>query len=88
MAEFHVHGEAVIKEIQNSLSKIPNLRLAEAGEFTKLAFQNGKINLLKAKCCNLISSETKSKTTTINVMSGKVQINLIHLRETVKNFIS
>ena len=35
MAEFHVHGSgAVINEIQYSLSQMPNLRLAEAGEFT------------------------------------------------------
>ena len=50
MAEFHVHGSvAVIEAIHTSVSKIANCRLAEPGEFTKLAFQNGKINLLKAE---------------------------------------
>ena len=50
MAEFHIHGsKAVIDALHHSISKIENCRLAEAGEFTKLAFQNGKINLLKQK---------------------------------------
>ena len=50
MAEFHVHGSiAVVLAIQNSISKIENCRIAEPGEFTKIAFQNGKINLLKAE---------------------------------------
>ena len=58
MAEFHVHGSrAVIMAIQNSISQIKNCRLAEPGEFTKIAFQNNKINLLKAESvADLISS--------------------------------
>ena len=48
MAEIHIHGgKAGILAVQNEISKIKNCRLAEPGEFTKLAFQNGKINLLK-----------------------------------------
>ena len=50
MAEFHIHGsKAVIDALHHSISKIENCRLADPGEFTKLAFQNGKINLLKAE---------------------------------------
>ena len=61
MAEFHVHGsKAVIEAINLSLSKIEGCRLAEPGEFTKIAFQNGKINLLKAESiADLISAETE-----------------------------
>ena len=45
MAEIQVHGsKAVILALQNEISKLKNCRLAEPGEFTKLAFQNGKIN--------------------------------------------
>jgi len=74
MAEFHVHGSsAVIKSIQNSISKIENCRLAEPGEFTKIAFQNGKINLIKAEgIADLISSETEiQRQQAIKIMSGK-----------------
>ena len=50
MAEIQVHGsKAVVDALHSSLSSIENCRLAEPGEFTKLAFQNGKINLLKAE---------------------------------------
>jgi tRNA modification GTPase len=58
LAEFHVHGSiAVVKAIHLEISKIKNCRLAEPGEFTKRAFQNGKINLLKAESIgDLISS--------------------------------
>jgi len=74
MAEFHVHGSrAVIEAMHNSISKINNCRLAEPGEFTKKAFQNGKINLLKAESISdLISSETEiQRRQAINIMSGK-----------------
>ncbi len=48
MAEIQVHGsKAVIDAIHSSISTVENCRLAEPGEFTKLAFQNGKINLLR-----------------------------------------
>ena len=61
MAEIHVHGgKAVILAVQKEISKIKNCRLAEPGEFTKLAFQSGKINLLKAESiADLISAETE-----------------------------
>ena len=91
MAEFHVHGSrAVINEIQNSLSQIPNLRLAEAGEFTKLAFQNGKINLLKAESVSdLISSETEiQRQQAIKVMSGKSAEKFNLLRERLLKILS
>ena len=74
MAEFHVHGSiSVIMAVQNSISKIENCRLADPGEFTKLAFQNGKINLLKAESISdLISSETEiQRQQALNIMSGK-----------------
>ena len=91
MAEFHIHGsKAVINEIQNSLSQIPNLRLAEAGEFTKLAFQNGKINLLRAESvADLISSETEiQRQQAIKVMSGKTSDKFNLLRERLLKILS
>jgi len=61
MAEIHVHGsKAVIQSLLKSISQVKNCKMAEPGEFTKLAFQNGKINLLKAESIgDLISSETE-----------------------------
>jgi len=74
LAEFHVHGSrAVINAMHNSISKIENCRLAEPGEFTKRAFQNGRINLLKAESiADLISSETEiQRKQALKIMSGK-----------------
>ena len=73
LAEFHVHGSrAVIKAMHSAISKIENCRLAEPGEFTKRAFQNGRINLLKAESiADLISSETEiQRKQAIKVMTG------------------
>jgi tRNA modification GTPase len=82
MAEIHVHGsKAVIDALHSTISSIKNCRLAEPGEFTKLAFQNGKINLLKAESiADLISSETEiQRQQAIKIMNGKSanQFNLI-----------
>ncbi len=74
LAEFHVHGSrAVIKAMHSAISKVKNCRLAEPGEFTKMAFQNGKINLLKAESiADLISSETEiQRKQALEIMNGK-----------------
>ena len=74
MAEFHVHGSrAVIDAMHNAISKVKNCRIAEPGEFTRIAFQNGKINLLKAESiADLITSETEiQRQQAIKIMSGK-----------------
>jgi len=74
LAEFHVHGSrAVINAMHFSISNIKNCRLAEPGEFTKRAFQNGKINLLKAESiADLISSETEiQRKQALKIMSGQ-----------------
>jgi tRNA modification GTPase len=61
LAEFQVHGSnAVINAFLKVLADQENCRLAEPGEFTKLAFQNDKIDLLKAESIgDLIHSETE-----------------------------
>ena len=74
MVEFHVHGsKAVIDDLQNVLSKFDGCRLAEPGEFTKLAFQNNKINLLKAESIgDLIAAETElQRKQALRIMSGQ-----------------
>ena len=74
LAEFHVHGSrAVISSMHRAISKVKNCRLAEPGEFTKRAFQNGRINLVKAESiADLISSETEiQRKQALKIMSGK-----------------
>src|SRR6516164_8718930 len=50
VAEFHVHGgRAVLAALFAAISRIPNLRAAEPGEFTRRAFENGKLDLTEAE---------------------------------------
>lgn len=50
VAELHVHGSrAVIATLFTTLSSLPNMRPAEPGEFTRRAFENGKIDLTEAE---------------------------------------
>jgi tRNA modification GTPase len=91
MAEFHIHGsKAVIEALHSSISKVENCRLAEPGEFTKLAFQNGKINLLKAESiADLISAETEiQRQQAIKIMNGKSADKFNELREKLLKILS
>jgi len=91
MAEIHVHGsKAVIDALHTSISKIENCRLAEPGEFTKLAFQNGKIDLLQAESiADLISSETEiQRQQAIKIMNGKSAVQFNFLREKLLKILS
>jgi tRNA modification GTPase len=50
VAEFHVHGgRAVLAALLAAISLIPNTRAAEPGEFTRRAFENGKLDLTEAE---------------------------------------
>ena len=91
MAEIQVHGsKAVIDALHSSISNVENCRLAEPGEFTKLAFQNGKINLLKAESiADLISSETEiQRQQAIKIMNGKSSDQFNFLREKLLKVLS
>ena len=91
MAEIQVHGsKAVIDALHYSISTIENCRLAEPGEFTKLAFQNGKINLLKAESvADLISAETEiQRQQAIKIMNGKSADKFNFLREKLLKILS
>ncbi len=91
MAEFHVHGgKAIVLALQNELSKIENFRLAEPGEFTKIAFQNGKINLLKAEgIADLISAETEmQRLQAVKIMKGNSAEKFDNLREKLLKILS
>ena len=91
MAEFHVHGsKAVIQAALKSISEIKNCRLAEPGEFTKIAFQNDKINLLKAESIgDLIYSETEiQRKQAIKIIEGRSEHIFNELREELIKILS
>src|SRR5258706_11499109 len=50
VAEFHVHGgRAVLAALFAALSRFADIRPAEPGEFTRRAFENGKLDLTEAE---------------------------------------
>ena len=63
VVELQVHGgRAVIAGVLEALASLPGLRPAEPGEFTKRAFQNGKIDLTAAEgLLDLIEAETAAQ---------------------------
>ena len=63
VVEYHVHGgRAVIQSLTKALAAQPGHRMAEPGEFTRRAFENGKIDLTGAEAvADLINAETQAQ---------------------------
>jgi tRNA modification GTPase len=63
MAELHVHGgRAVIAAVLAALAKLAGLRPAEAGEFTRRAFENGRMDLTAVEgLADLVAAETEAQ---------------------------
>jgi tRNA modification GTPase len=62
-AEFQLHGgRAVVQALLKHVASLPGCRLASAGEFTRRAFLNGKMDLLAAEAAaDIISAETEAQ---------------------------
>lgn len=63
VVELQVHGStAVISSVLETLSNIKNLRMAEPGEFTRRALENGKLDLAQVEgLADLIDAETEAQ---------------------------
>jgi tRNA modification GTPase len=63
VAELQLHGgRAVVASVFAALSRVPGLRPAEAGEFTRRAFENGKLDLTAVEgLADLVLAETESQ---------------------------
>ena len=63
VVELHLHGgRAVVSGVIEALATLPGLRLAEPGEFTRRAFENGKLDLTEAEAvADLIDAETTAQ---------------------------
>ncbi|WP_413204518.1 tRNA uridine-5-carboxymethylaminomethyl(34) synthesis GTPase MnmE [Rhodospirillum sp. A1_3_36] len=61
VAEFQTHGgTAVIAAMLEALSRVPDLRPAEPGEFSRRAFLNGRMDLTEAEAiADLVNAETE-----------------------------
>lgn len=63
VAELHLHGSrAVVSAVLRALSRQPSLRMAEPGEFTRRALENGRLDLTEVEALSdLISAETEAQ---------------------------
>lgn len=75
LAELQLHGgRAVVAAVEAALAVIPGLRRAAAGEFTRRAFLNGRIDLAEAEgLADLLAAETESqRVQALGMASGHV----------------
>lgn len=72
VAEFHLHGgRAVVAGMLGALGALPGLRPAEPGEFTRRAFDNGRIDLAEAEgLADLLTAETQSQRRAALALAG------------------
>ncbi|GAA6221279.1 tRNA modification GTPase GTPBP3, mitochondrial isoform X2 [Lates japonicus] len=73
--EFHIHGgPAVVTAVLQALGSVPGMRPAEAGEFTRRAFQAGKLGLTEVEGLgDLIHAETEAqRRQALRQMSGEL----------------
>ncbi|HUL05122.1 MAG TPA: tRNA uridine-5-carboxymethylaminomethyl(34) synthesis GTPase MnmE [Candidatus Acidoferrum sp.] len=63
VAELHIHGgRAVVRSVLEALASCDGLRPAEAGEFTRRAFEHGKLDLTAAEgLADLVNAETEAQ---------------------------
>ncbi len=72
MVEFQIHGAPVIlKRLLEAILQTGLVRLAEPGEFTRRAFQNGKIDLAETERLNfLLKAETELQLRVVRELEG------------------
>lgn len=72
MAELHLHGgRAVTASVLSALAALPGLRPAEPGEFTRRAFETGRIDLNEAEALgDLLAAETESQRRNAMLLAG------------------
>ena len=84
VVELHLHGSsAVIAAVLKELSALPNVRMAEAGEFTRRALENGRLDLAQVEgLADLIDAETEAqRRQALKVMRGSLSEKAMKWRE-------
>jgi tRNA modification GTPase len=85
-AELQVHGSpAVVRRLLRGISSLPGLRLAEAGEFTRRAFLNGRLDLTEVEGLgDLIGAETETqRQQAVARLAGGISDRVAAWRETL-----
>lgn len=88
-AELFPHGNPlIVRQLIAALCKIPNVRLAQRGEFTRRAFLNGKMDLVQAESvADIIHAQTTFAIDNAQkLLSGKFSDDIHHLVRMLKDF--
>lgn len=90
MVEINCHGGTYVTRLILNILLENGCRLAEAGEFTKRAYLNGRINLSQADSINdLINAQTEIQAkSAIKGINGSTKRLLDNLMDEIKNIIS
>lgn len=91
VVEYHLHGsQAVLEEMYEVLSALPHHRMAEPGEFTRRAFENGKMDLTGAEAvADLIDAQTVAqKSQALQQMGGALSALYGDWTERLKNSLA
>jgi tRNA modification GTPase len=72
LAELHLHGgRSVVAAVSAALARVPGLRPARQGEFTRRAFENGRIDLAEAEgLADLLAAETEAQRRNALALAG------------------
>lgn len=85
-AELHCHGgRAVVAAVLAELARLPGLRAAEAGEFTRRAFTNGRLDLAQADALgDLLAAETElQRQVALAGVGGALSVQVTRWRDEV-----
>ena len=97
VAELHLHGgRSVVAAVLDALGRIEGLRSAEPGEFTRRAFENGRMDLAEAEgLADLLAAETQSQRRAALALAGGLlsrrveawQVRLLQLAAEVESLL-
>jgi len=85
--ELFPHGNPfIVRKLMAAICEVPDVRLAERGEFTKRAFLNGKMDLVQVEALGdvLCARDAKSLSNAQRLLSGEVSCEIKALAEKIK----
>lgn len=89
-AEFHLHGSEAVYQLFYQIFQKLGARLAKAGEFSKRAFENNRLDLTQAEAiADLIDAQTDAqRRQALSQMGGAMKKNLEGFRETLQDMLA
>jgi tRNA modification GTPase len=86
LVELHLHGgRSVVAAVLEALGKIENLREAQPGEFTRRAFEHGRIDLAEAEgLADLLTAETQfQRRAALSLAGGALSRTIEHWQDQI-----